>query len=561
MKTARNPLKILLPERPSGPCDDHIRPLFKRWLAHQDKVALSIREKGELQTFTYGRIIDVAQGIAQDLRSRGLRRPRVALLAESRPEWPILLLGAFLGGAEVVALDPQLKDLELNLMIRRSAIDMLVTSRRHEQRSEAILPHGTHLCLEDFVQAVARGDLQPQNQDPLEFDLDRPFLNVFGSGTTGVSRIIMISGRNLLYQAHENAARVSLRGDDRVLSILPINHLFELSAGTLAPLYLCCTVHYANTLMPHEIVAALGEQRITRMIGVPIFFKALKRSIELQIEQLGMMERLSLKSLMSVAKRMPLLWRARVLPFRAKLGGHLRDFTSGGAALPSSVSEFFELIGIPVYQGYGLSEAAPVVSANSIDDNKPASCGKPLSGTELRVLEPDEDGIGEILVRGPQVMLGYWNDSETSHSMIDQEGWLHTGDKGYLDRDGFLFITGRSRNLIVLGGGKKIFPEEVELELSGLSSAVEFCVTSIKSQEWEEPVLVAVPTPYLIEKLDGDNEAIRAEIMDEMRRHLAQTADYKHPKKVLLVTALPRTSTGKVKIGELQKRLQVRDYY
>ncbi len=541
------------------PYEQWLRDLLTRWREIGSKTALQMTEQGRVNAFSYDDLLDLSRSLAVSWTLNPQFPARIAILSESRPEWIVALIAAFRAGVTLVALDPQLKDGELAQLISQSQVDAVLVSRLHAHRLR-----GSAAAVWDLEGVVAQERAAPQSSHHLlPSNLDKPLITIYGSGTTGRSRAIMISARNLLFEAAANAERVGVVSSDRVLSILPINHLYELSAGTLTPLYMGGTVIYANTLMPHEIAAFIRDQSITMMAAVPLFLKAMKRSIELSFNKLPKFKRRQLDLLMWAAPFMSIEWRRRLIPVRRNIGEHLRLFISGGAPLPVNLQDFYSRIGIPVLQGYGLSEASPVVACTSVDDNRKGSCGKPLRGTEIKIVGPDEAGIGVIHVRGPQVMLGFWNNIPDTEAVLGKDGWLDTGDLGYLDRDGFLFVTGRSRNLVVLGAGKKVYPEEVEAMLTELASSPsypllkELCVTSVKSGDWDEVALVGVPSDELNQESGGNSDLMKATLTLQIEHLLATVADYKHPRRILLSsTPLPKTSTHKIKLVELAELIR-----
>ncbi len=530
--------------------------LLERWQGLSWKTAMQIPEAGVMNIFSYGDLLRLSTKLGHRLSLQPGPVARLALLSESRPEWVICLMASFVTKVQVIVLDPQLSDSELSRQIEASQCQLVFASRKNMQRLKNIALSLPALELEATVLAM-RQQAEFVTVDWTQLDFRAPFLIVQGSGTTGGNKSIMISAANLLYETHAIRERVQIDPSDRTLSILPINHLFELTAGTLSPLYAGATITFANTLMPHEIVQLLSEQKITLLAGVPLFFKAMKRSIELNVEKSSSLSRKIFSILVKFSPLIPQSLLRKLLPVHKRLGGHLRFFISGGAPLPLAVEKFFESLGLSIMQGYGLSEASPVVTTNAEVAKARGSCGKALPGTEIKIVEKDAEGIGEVWIRGPQIMLGYWNDAAATAQVLTPDGWLKTGDLGYLDSQGFLFLTGRSRNLVALGAGKKVFPEEVEALLSDLPYVKEICVTGFKQEDWEEVTLVCVPQDEVWSKYANDVETVRSLIESEVRRLLAETADYKKPRRLLLSrTALPKTSTHKVKIHQLREMIQ-----
>ena len=308
---------------------------------------------------------------------------------------------------------------------------------------------------------------------------------------------------------------------------------------------------YIKTLNPKELALAMKEKQITHMIVVPLVAKMLKNSIDKQIKKQPAHVQKIFNFMYAVAKYMPRFIR-RIM-FKSVidgLGGKFECFVSGGAPLDSEIAEFFERIGVPAFEGYGLTETSPVISTNHYKAHKIGTVGKPLPSVTVKLSEQ-----GEILVSGPNVMQGYYNKPDMTAEVIDEEGWFHTGDIGEIDKDGFVKITGRIKNMIVLGGGKKIFPEEVEAVLEQSPLIKELCVLSLKIKSGnkagtEEVGVIIVPSDELSQKSDDE---IQKELEAEVKKlSEANLAPYKAPTVVVFRREdLPKTSTQKVKRKDL----------
>jgi long-chain acyl-CoA synthetase len=290
----------------------------------------------------------------------------------------------------------------------------------------------------------------------------------------------------------------------------------------------------------------------------------LKSGIEKDVARRGNVSRLLFSFMLRVATpiRAPEIRRLIFRKVHKRLGGMLRAFISGGAPLEPEVWEFFDRLGIPVYQGYGLTETSPVISVNTPAHNRAGSVGRPLPGVRVRILE-NGTREGEILTAGPHVMKGYYRREELTREVIDEEGWFHTGDLGRIDREGYLYITGRVKSLIVLGSGKKVNPEEVEATLSQSELIKEVCVVGQLSREgleqgFEEVCAVAVPSESLSSRL-SEPGAIQDEIAKEIERLAMSLAPFKRPSKVVIrLEDLPKTSTRKVKRANVLEWLEGR---
>jgi long-chain acyl-CoA synthetase len=304
--------------------------------------------------------------------------------------------------------------------------------------------------------------------------------------------------------------------------------MLEITGGLMAPLYAGSCVTYCDTLKTGALLPLMREVRTTAMIGVPLVLKMIRAGILKKAAKLPMLKQKIFQALLSISKSLLKLniriGRLLFPSIHEEFGGKLRTFISGGAPLDIDVEMDLNAMGFRVLQGYGLTETSPVVSVNTFEDNRFGSVGKPLPGVEVRILKNnDTDTEGEILVRGPGVMKGYFGSPEKTAEAI-KDGWLHTGDLGYIDKDGFLYISGRKKNLIVLGGGKKVFPEEVEEAIGKSSYIKEICVLPKTAKQGirkghEEVYAVIVPNTELFEQ-DGiiEKSIIYKKIASEINR-------------------------------------------
>ena len=381
--------------------------------------------------------------------------------------------------------------------------------------------------------------------------MDETALIVYTSGTTGNPKGVMISFGNICSQMRDFEKIFKLSKDNTLLSILPLNHLLELNVGFFGMLFMGAKIVYIKTLNPKELSAAMKDKQITNMIVVPLVAKMLKNSVDKQLKKQPEHVQKIFKFMYAAAKYMPRF--VRRIMFKSIIdgfGGKFECFISGGAPLDAEIAEFFERIGAPAFEGYGLTETSPVISTNRYDAHKIGTVGKPLPSVKVKLSEQ-----GELLATGPNVMQGYYNKPEMTAEVIDEDGWFHTGDIAEIDKDGFIKITGRIKNMIVLGGGKKIFPEEVEAVLEQSPLIKELCVLSLKIQSGnkagtEEVGVIIVPSDELAQKSD---EEIQKELEAEVKKlSEANLAAYKAPSVVVFRREdLPKTSTQKVKRKDL----------
>jgi long-chain acyl-CoA synthetase len=397
----------------------------------------------------------------------------VLLCDESSPEWVAVLLGIWRAGAIAVPVDPKATEIERRAITERCTPRFVIADACALTREEVV---------GDF-----RADAACSMSDPA--------LIVWTSGTTGKPKGVTLTFGNIAYDVSAAVMAQQLAPTDRWLSVLPLHHMLELSCAVLCCLTVGAELSFAKTLMPGEIVALMQERETTHMMTVPMLLRLLG----------------------------PAIAQAGVTPHALFVGG---------APLPAGTIESYADIGIPVYQGYGLSETSPLVTANSPDHDRPGSVGRALPGTQIRV-----DELGELHVRSPAVMAGYWDDHALTNSVL-KDGWFATGDLGFVDADGFVFVTGRAKNLIVLESGKNVQPEEVETALHASSMFAEVCVVGVRAKGEagtgaEEVCAVVVPT----HPLSHDDAAA------EVARATAILSGFKRPTVVIVSeTELPKSA-------------------
>lgn len=541
------------------------------------QTALCMKDRLGWTELTFGELSQRAQTLASYLIENGMATgDRVAILSESRPEFAIAFFGALRAGAIIVPLDPKLGRAELTSILTDCAPRILLVSSqlRDAARSMPSAVPSLHslLLLEDghgeadipSLDQLVPSRLLPSRSRPT----DETALLIYTSGTTGSPKGVMISYDNLLFQATRLGDVIHVVPGDCLLSVLPLNHLLELTGGFLSILIRGGTICYAQSLYPHELAEIMRERRTSIMIGVPLLYRLLKESIERQIAAGSRMRRLWFRAASWAASFLRHRQVRRLLfsPLHRRFGSRLRVLVSGGAPLDRPVALFFERIGLPILEGYGLTETSPVVTVNTLEESRLGSVGRPLDGVELEIA-PAEPGQteGEILTRGPHVMQGYYRRPDLTREVIDENGWFHTGDLGRLDQDGFLYITGRIKNLIVMGGGKKVQSEEVEAVLAQSTRFKEVCVLGRISrgrfrEGTEEVCAVVVPGEELATRWQEAPEEVRAEVQAEVARLVGNLAPFKRPSKIIVhPSELPKTPSRKVKRGLVHEWLDRRE--
>jgi RND superfamily putative drug exporter len=536
----------------AAPGEDIVSFVSVRALSHGGKMALSLRASDSSEDLTYAELHRLVVAFASSLIEQGVRPgERVALVAEARPRWAAALLGILRAGCIAVPLDSQLKAAELAPIVADARPGILISSAKcaglARQLAGGLVPQCRCLSLESLAPIhsyprVPRGD-------------DDIAVISYTSGTTGRPKGVMTTFGNLLFQVRD--FRQVMHNDESTvgLSILPPHHLFELTVGLLGVLFGGGSVCYCQSLFPQDVTAAIREERITCIATVPLFLKLLKQGIEGEVRSRPVVLRCAFHLLFSIAHLLP--WSVRRVLFRSVhqcLGSQFAYFICGGARLDPKISRFFERLGLGVCQGYGMAETSPVISANSPLVRRYRSVGKPMPGVEIRIAatRAEEPG-GEILTRGPHVMKGYYRREDLTRQLIDAEGWLHTGDLGYLDDDGFLYVTGRLKNLIVLGSGKKIQPEEIEPVLFANSLIAEGCVVGHMSGsgllgDTEQLCAVVVASDVGGQANTRDSAKLVEQVRDAVRDNARQLAGFKRPTRVLVrFEELPKTATRKIR--------------
>lgn len=434
---------------------------------------------------TYGTLASAVASTASRLAEQGIGKgDRVAIVAENRPEWCVAYLAIMTAAGIAVPVDAQLGPAEVTVLLNDAGPKAVFHSHRTAAAVREVVesvsqrPAMIDLDAGGFMEALPGGPAEPP-----DVDADDVASIIYTSGTTGSPKGVVLTHGNFLSDAAALIEGRIVSHEDNVLSVLPLHHTYAFMCTFLVPLLLGATISYPATLKGPDILGAVRENGVTVLIGVPQLLGLIRNGITAKIAAMSPPVRLILRG----ALRLSGLLRERLsinmgrLIFRqahAALGRGFRFFGSGGARLDPAIMRDLEALGFTVVEGYGLTETSPVVTFNPPQKRKPGSVGLPLPGVELKILDPNAAGEGEILVRGPMVMKGYYhNPSATAAAFLD--GWFRTGDVGRLDSEGYLFITGRTKEVIVLSSGKNIYPEDVE-RLYGVSPLIkEICVIGV----------------------------------------------------------------------------------
>jgi long-chain acyl-CoA synthetase len=480
---------------------------------------------------------------------------RVGLQGENRTEWGIAYLAVLETGAVVVPLDVQLTPQEVGEILHTSGAAWCVASRRQrgviEEAKSGRLPRLQIASLDDepdrLNPAEALRRFPEATALPERGATEDLAVLIFTSGTTGQAKGVMLSHSNLLSNIETVARTFEFGPRDRFLSVLPLHHTFE-STGELCALRIGASVAFARGLNSKELREDMQTSGATLFIGVPLLYEKLLTAIHRGISEAPLPRRVVAQTLLWTVRLARLLFRRRIgrplmRPIREAAGlGSLRMFICGAAPLAPEVFWGFIDLGWIMLEGYGLTETSPVVCANRPPRPRPKGVGRPVPGVEVRIVEPDEDGNGEIVVRGPNVMLGYFGNPAATAEVL-RDGWFHTGDLGRMLPDGRLRITGRLKNMIATAAGKKIYPEEIEVHLANSPYVLEVVVVGGRDTrgEREEVHAKEVNRPF-------DDAFVEETLRREVETRCHVLAPYKRVKRVVVRRSeFAKTTTGKIK--------------
>jgi len=522
----------------------------KTALAHAADTALQVKNNGECQRFTYGELESLSVKIAAFLINEGYKKGDAAvIILENRPEWGIIYLGVMFAGLIAVPLDPQLGPQEILNLVSDSNAKVLFSSQEiftqkitpeiQENIGKIAVLDAQGSCAGKCVAfaRIANNVLEALPVFP-EVEPEDTASLIYTSGTTAQPKGVLLTHKNICSNFNSIVKLNVCLPCDNILSILPLYHTYSFMVTLMLPLCLGAKVTYCpQGFKPEELSRIIKEERVSVVVGVPRLYTILYNAITEKIRRVPGWTRFFL---------MPVI-RGRV---RQRFGNKLRLFVSGGARLEPKIGEALSrYFGIKIIEGYGLTETSPVATFNPLNKNKFGSVGKPIPDVEIKILNPDKDRIGEVLIKGPNVMQGYFKDPELTKTAI-KDGWFYTGDLGYLDREGYLYLVGREKEIIVLGSGKNIYPEELEEYYLQAPSIKEICIISRKEKSFGQmkETLFAVILPqleYFKHNIDSDIRLVICWDLETLSRNLPS---YKHIMGFMLTTQeLPRTALKKIK--------------
>ena len=526
----------------------------------------------------YSQVVKDVKALATALLDMGFKGKRVALIGENRYEWVISYLAVTCGGMVIAPLDKALPDKEIASLIKRSEVDVVIYEKKHQELFEKLkadeeINLNTLICIDkennkdnetiSFEALLEKGRklVKEKNKlyDYVTLNNDEMSIMLFTSGTTSSAKIVMLSQNNVLSNLYAYQTHFKINQDDTLLSFLPIHHTFECSITILYGFYSGATIAFCDGL--RYIQANLKEYEVSIFVAVPLVLETMYKKIMKAIADQGKTKIINTMTKISNAL-LKIHIDIRKIVFKQiidNFGGKLRMVLYGAASLDKDTIIGLNNFGINSIQGYGLTETSPVLTAEAENKHKPGSIGYPLDNVEIKIDNPDKEGVGEILAKGPNIMLGYYKDEKKTKEAF-KDGWFRTGDYGYIDDEGFIFITGRKNDIIVLRNGKNVYPQELEFLITKLPYVAE-CMVFARNESNTDTAIVAkiVYNKEVMEKdyPDTKKEDYEKIIWKDVKEINKTLPTFKHIKKVI-VTDEPmiKTTTQKVKRNEEIKKTE-----
>lgn len=541
------------------------------------KVALQIKDGENYFRVTYQELSDASQKIAQTLRQLGIKpSDTLGLITENSPYWGMAFFGSLRAGGTVVPIDNKLKDHSILNIVEHAQCKVIFTSSKFKPVIDAVIQKTTHKPIviildEKTPHPLTLQQILSEKQDrnvPLEKPKAKDLaIILYTSGTSGSPKGVMLTHGNIASNVESVTSVFPFSSNDQFISVLPLCHTYAITADFLIPIYAGSTVTYVENLKGPILLERMHENKATVLIAVPALIQMLYHQFASKIQELPPVRRFIFKALRALSKFSLLigipLGKTLFKSVRDKMSSRLKFFISGGAPIdPKIIQEFFYL-GIPIYQGYGLTETSPILTVNTPSKNRIGSVGPVIPGVQIQIVN------GEIVARGPNIMQGYLKNLQATSEVL-REGWFSTGDLGHFDAKGFLHITGRLKNVIVTRGGKNVYPEELEEELSRSLWIKEACVIGIKKESKgfagdEQVYALLVPNFEAFKKAGIEvseppqsNPKIENQLLEEIKSANTRLADYKRIRGMEVWLELPKTTTLKIKRKEISDILRQR---
>ena len=504
--------------------------------------------------FTYKEAEAVIERVARALIADGFRKgDKIAVSGRNSAEWALAYFSIIKMGGVVVPLDVSFKDSEMEKFISFGDVKGIFADE------DKLIGLNSNIRKYDLA-----SDLMKMDGPDIEFPVlssDEIAAILFTSGTTGIPKGVMLTHDNLVSDCFQTQSILDFRSTDTIYAILPLHHAYTMMAVVYMAVSVGGAVVFGKKLAMSHIFRELKEGGVTVFMAVPMLYNKMIAALMSGVRKKGVVLYGIVRGMMKFSGAVKILTGVNI---GKKLFGFLleklsfenmRICISGGGPLPASTFRMFNELGVDFVQGYGLTEASPITHVNPVEAFRVESVGKKFPDEEVKIVDPDSDGNGLIYIKGPMVMQGYYKNPEATKEVLTDDGWLNTGDVGHQDEDGYLYLTGRKKNVIVTEGGKNVFPEEVEDPFQLYGEIEQICVLGYiadKARRKEELRAIIVPSKDLIDSCGGDKTAVEKrinEIVDTVNRG---TSSHKRITMVDVVyEALPMTSTKKVKRGDV----------
>ena len=522
-----------------------------------EKIAYKIRQENGYKEITHNEVRKMVDGLGTKLIDMGLKDKRIAVIGENRYEWEIAYLSIVCGTGTVVPLDKSLPENELESLIERSKAEAIICSQKYvEILKKTKLKYIISMDLEndndgiisqkrlisEGIQLVKFGDASFTNA---KIDNEKMSIMLFTSGTTSISKAVALSHKNICSNLMDISSILDVNSSDVFLSFLPLHHVFECTVGFLFSLYVGAETVFCDGI--RHIPENLAEYKVSVMASVPAIYERLFKIIKKHLEKQGKVEQI-LKDEekykdSSMEKKKEVFKEIHDL-----LGGNIKLFISGAASLEPSIEEKFRRLGFNMVQGYGLTETSPVVAIGNKKYHKTGSIGKCVPSDEVKLLDINKDGIGELAVKGPNVMLEYYENKEATEKVL-KNGWFQTGDLARIDEDGYIFICGRKKSVIVLKNGKNIFPEEMETLINKEDGIEESFIFGKPISKDPNDIKIFVKIVYNKESFEGKTETEIKEYFNEKIKSINKTMPHYKAIRGIIISDKPliKTTTNKIK--------------
>ena len=522
-----------------------------------EKIAYKIRQENGYKEITHNEVRKMVDGLGTKLIDMGLKDKRIAVIGENRYEWEIAYLSIVCGTGTVVPLDKSLPENELESLIERSKAEAIICSQKYveilkktklkyiismdlEKDNDGIISQKR--LISEGIQLVKSGNTSFINA---KIDNEKMSIMLFTSGTTSISKAVALSHKNICSNLMDISSILDVNSSDVFLSFLPLHHVFECTVGFLFSLYVGAETVFCDGI--RHIPENLAEYKVSVMASVPAIYERLFKIIKKHLEKQGKVEQIledeeKYKD-SSMEKKKEVFKEIHDL-----LGGNIKLFISGAASLEPSIEEKFRRLGFNMVQGYGLTETSPVVAMGNKKYHKTGSIGKCVPSDEVKLLDVNKDGIVELAVKGPNVMLEYYENKEATEKVL-KNGWFQTGDLARIDEEGYIFICGRKKSVIVLKNGKNIFPEEMETLINKEDGVEESFIFGKPISKDPNDIKIFVKIVYNKESFEGKTETEIKEYFNEKIKSINKTMPHYKAIRGIIISDKPliKTTTNKIK--------------